>query len=69
MELLGAGIFNSYLEEYCGYDAGVKDKIMNILATSGCRSIILQETVDEMISNVSVDTNKRIKQYGKNEVL
>jgi len=65
LRVIGAGIYNSYLEGNCGFNGGVSDMLNAMYTEAGCRSIVEQNEVDSTIKEVFDDSNKRLKAMGK----
>lgn len=63
--LLGAGIYNQYLENYCNFNGGVGEKLKQLYSLGGCRSTVPQEVVDAMVKQVIEDSSSRMKSLGK----
>lgn len=66
-ELLGAAIFNKVLEEICGFNGGVKDKIKTIYDNGKCRYTVPQSTVEVLAKDVLEDSRLRYKAFGEKE--
>lgn len=64
-EILGAALFNKVLEEVCGFEGGVKDKLKNIYDSGNCRSVVPQTTVDNLAKEVLLDSRDRYKVFGE----
>lgn len=67
VSLLGAGMYNQYLENYCNFNGGVGDKLKQLYSSGGCRSTVPQEVVNSMAKQVTEDSNIRMKSLGKNK--
>jgi len=65
IRLLGAGIYNDYLEANCGFKGGVAGMLNSMYTEAGCRSIVEQYEVDNTIKEVFNDSDKRLKVMGK----
>ncbi|RZL02740.1 MAG: hypothetical protein EOO89_28675, partial [Pedobacter sp.] len=63
--ILGAGIFNGFLEKICGFEGHVKDRLLTFYDEAQCRAVVPQETVDETSMNVAEDTKMRISAFGE----
>lgn len=64
-QTLGAGIFNGLLENICGFEGGVKDKLLQMYDEGQCRKIVPQKTVDKTAKDVAADTKMRISAFGE----
>jgi hypothetical protein len=65
VNLLGAGMYNRYLENYCDFNGGVGDKLKQLYSLGECRSTVPQEVVDSMAKQVTDDSSSRMKSLGK----
>lgn len=63
-EILGAALFNGVLEEACGFNGSVKDKLKMIYDSGQCRHTVPQKDVDFLVKDVLVDSRMRYKAYG-----
>ena len=67
LTLLGAGIYNGVLEDVCKFDGGVKDKLKSLYTEGGCRNIVPQEKVEELSSDVLIDSKERFQALGESK--
>lgn len=64
LQFLEAGIYNSALEDSCGFNGGVKDKLKKIYTNGGCSSIVSPKEIDSAVKNVLDDTKARYQSLG-----
>lgn len=67
LRVLGAGIYNHYLEAHCGFNGGVSAMLNTMYTEGGCRSIVEQNEVDSTIKEVFDDSDRRLRAMGKNK--
>jgi hypothetical protein len=67
LKILGAGMYNGILEDTCGFNGGVKDKLNAIYSNGGCRTLVPQTEVDRTASEVIEDTRKRYQSMGQSK--
>lgn len=66
-EILGGAMFNRVLEDVCGFNGGVKDKLKKTYDEGGCRSIVPQERVNAIANDVLLDSRNRYKAFGEKD--
>lgn len=64
-EILGAAIFNGVLEDVCGFNGSVKEKLKMIYDAGQCRHTVPQSNVDSLIRDVLEDSRMRYKAFGE----
>jgi hypothetical protein len=64
---LGAGMYNQYLETFCGFKGGVSNELKRIYSEGGCRSTVPQEVVDSLSKKVTKDSSARMKSLGESK--
>ena len=62
---LGAGMYNSVLEQLCDFNGGVAQKILSVYDAGACRATVPQSVVDKTSKEVLSDTQKRYEVMGK----
>ena len=65
VKLLGAGMYNQYLENYCDFDGMVSNKLKRIYTVGGCRNTVPQEVVESMAKKVTDDSGSRMNNLGR----
>lgn len=65
LTLLGAGMYNQYLETYCGFKGGVGAKLRGMYRVGGCETAVPQAVVDEMAKKVTEDSASRKNAMGE----
>jgi hypothetical protein len=65
IEFLQAGVYNGALEETCGFNGGVKDKLKLVYTNAGCSSIVSPEEIDNTVKDVFKDTRNRYQSLGQ----
>lgn len=65
LNVLAAGMYNRFLENYCGFDGGVGDRLKQIYTLGGCRTAVPQEVVDSMANEVTDDSSSRMRTLGE----
>ena len=62
---LGAGMYNSVLEQLCDFNGGVAQKILSLYEAGACRATVPQSVVDKTSKEVLSGTQKRYEVMGK----
>lgn len=65
IQLLGAGLYNGFLEENCNFQGNVSSNIRAVYTQGGCRSIVAQSEVDKLVGDVFEDSRTRYQEMGK----
>ena len=64
-KILGAGMYNGILEDICGFNGGVKEKIKTIYAAGKCPSLINPEEINQLSEEILIDTKNRFQELGE----
>jgi hypothetical protein len=65
IKVLSAGVYNEFLEEACGFNGGVKEKLKAMYDRGGCRTIVAQSEVNNIVKEVSDDSFGRFNKLGE----
>jgi len=63
--ILGAAVYNQFLETNCGFNAKVSDYGKYIYVNAGCGKVLLPREVEQISKSVIEDSKKRFYEYGK----
>lgn len=63
--LLTAGVYNEFLENICGFKAGVSNKFKETYSQKSCPDLISSAKVHELVADVAADTKKRYIAFGE----
>lgn len=64
-EVLGAALFNGVLEDVCGFDGNVKERLKKIYDKNQCRNKVPQNKVDAIIQDNLEDSKVRYDAFGE----
>lgn len=65
MKILGAGMYNGILEDICGFDGNVKEKLKSVYANKNCQNIISTEEIQQLSEEILNDTRNRFQAMGE----
>ncbi len=63
--LLGALVYNQFLETNCGFNAQVADYSKYIYVQAGCSKLLLPQEVENISKSVIEDSKQRFYKHGK----
>lgn len=63
--VLTAGVYNGYLEEICGFDGGVSDKLKVAYSSQNCPNLVSEKRIYSLVGDVTLDTKNRYVAFGE----
>jgi hypothetical protein len=63
--LLGAAVYNQFLEINCGFNGQVSDSSKFLYSQAGCAKILLPAEVEKISKSIIEDSKQRFQTYGK----
>lgn len=63
--LLTGGVYNEFLENICGFNAGVSNKFKEVYSQKNCPDLIPSSKVHKLVGDVAADTKKRYIAFGE----
>ena len=64
-KFFSATLYNGFLEQACGFDGQVKDRLASMMDTAHCLSALSKIRRDKLATQVLDDAEMRLKAYGE----
>jgi hypothetical protein len=63
--LLGAAVYNQFLETNCGFNGKVSDYSKWIYTNAGCGNVLLPNEVNTIVKQITEDSKQKFNSQGK----